>query len=226
MRWLHHQPHLDFDRSSLYQRVSELIHSFSTTSKDFTSCVASAFYAEIYLGSVTQQSGTVVTVTMANFKQHRDYKSNSVDDDISLLKLNEPIKFGPNIGMIGLPPLNGPPNTYEGQLATVSGWGRTSNTGTSLPSNLQFVEVEVISNSVCAPAYPGYIKDGMVCTSVVDAATCNGDSGGPLVINDETFGPIQIGIVSFGSAAGCDKLPSVYTRTSFYRPWIYTKSGV
>merc|ERR1712142_777590 len=37
----------------------------------------------------------------------------------------------------------------------------------------------------------------------------------------------QVGIVSFGSSAGCEKgYPAAFTRTEYYREWIETNSGV
>jgi hypothetical protein len=49
---------------------------------------------------------------------------------------------------------------------------------------------------------------------------CYGDSGGPLVAN-ESSKPVLIGLVSFGSAKGCDvRKPTVYTRVAYYNSWI------
>ena len=56
------------------------------------------------------------------------------------------------------------------------------------------------------------------------AGACYGDSGGPLV---STVGKVNniVGIVSYGSASGCNvKTPTVYTRVSYYAGWIITAS--
>jgi len=54
-----------------------------------------------------------------------------------------------------------------------------------------------------------------------------GDSGGPLVyrLDDGTY--IQVGIVSFGAAAGCELgYPTAFTRVSSFVSWISENTGI
>ncbi|KZS14417.1 Chymotrypsin-like protein [Daphnia magna] len=55
---------------------------------------------------------------------------------------------------------------------------------------------------------------------------CSGDSGGPLsFINEGVHN--QVGIVSFGPAAGCEiGLPAAFSRVSFYAKWISSITGL
>ncbi|KFB45034.1 AGAP005670-PA-like protein [Anopheles sinensis] len=68
------------------------------------------------------------------------------------------------------------------------------------------------------------IQPQNVCMSGANGrSACNGDSGGPLAVQDD--GSLQIGIVSFGSAAGCSiGMPSVYARVSFFLDFIEANS--
>lgn len=62
-----------------------------------------------------------------------------------------------------------------------------------------------------------------ICTKgeLVALGPCNGDSGGALIVYEEDSDTFeQIGIVSFGSAKGCDKAPVGYTRVLPYLKWI------
>ncbi|OCT92904.1 hypothetical protein XELAEV_18015970mg [Xenopus laevis] len=85
----------------------------------------------------------------------------------------------------------------------VTGWGRTSSSSITCSSSSWWGST-VKTTMVCA--------DGAgICSS------CNGDSGGPL--NCAVSGVYQVhGIVSFGSASGCNivQKPSVFTRVSAY----------
>jgi secreted trypsin-like serine protease len=54
-----------------------------------------------------------------------------------------------------------------------------------------------------------------------------GDSGGPLAHFDSNGVPTLIGIVSFGSSAGCELgYPSGYTRITSFLSWIELNSDV
>jgi len=51
--------------------------------------------------------------------------------------------------------------------------------------------------------------------------SCYGDSGGPLQVYPESECLFQvIGIVSFGRGCALYQIPGVYTRVSYYLPWI------
>merc|ERR1712210_356474 len=61
--------------------------------------------------------------------------------------------------------------------------------------------------------------------------SCNGDSGGPLVMKAgmRAAGQMwnQVGIVSFGSSAGCEVgYPAGFTRVEYYLEWIMSETGM
>ena len=54
-----------------------------------------------------------------------------------------------------------------------------------------------------------------------------GDSGGPLVYRESDGVYTQVGIVSFGAAAGCELgYPAAFTRVTSYLNWISSKTGL
>jgi secreted trypsin-like serine protease len=54
-----------------------------------------------------------------------------------------------------------------------------------------------------------------------------GDSGGPLVYQESDGRFTEVGIVSFGSSAGCERgYPAAFTRVTSYLDWIETTTGI
>ena len=53
-----------------------------------------------------------------------------------------------------------------------------------------------------------------------------GDSGGPLVGKDFKDTWYLIGIVSWGDNCGQRNKPGVYTKVTYYRNWIASKTGL
>ena len=105
----------------------------------------------------------------------------------------------------------------------VTGWGRTSEGGTT-SETLQKASVPYVATATCnAPdAYGGKVRTGMLCagfaTGGVDA--CQGDSGGPLVLKRMDQPPVLIGVVGWGEGCARKLKYGVYTRVSAYRTWI------
>ncbi|MFE7315838.1 serine protease [Streptomyces sp. NPDC057555] len=106
-----------------------------------------------------------------------------------------------------------------GGVATVYGWGDMTGDG-SYASRLRSARVNVLSNAVCARAYPGsadgtYKAASMVCAGEAKGGrdACQGDSGGPLVVNGRL-----VGLVSWGTGCGRPGSPGVYTRASAVLP--------
>ena len=134
------------------------------------------------------------------------------------------ITFGTKIQPVKLPAISSSYSTYVGDEVIASGWGRTSdNSGVS--SDLNFAVMEVITNTKCAKTYGLTITASNICVATPDGvSTCQGDSGGPLVLESTK---VQVGIVSFGSAAGCAKgYPAAFTRVTSFLPWIAEKTGL
>jgi secreted trypsin-like serine protease len=54
-----------------------------------------------------------------------------------------------------------------------------------------------------------------------------GDSGGPLVYQEDDGRYTEVGIVSFGAIAGCEKgYPAGFTRVTSYLDWIESNTGI
>lgn len=81
----------------------------------------------VYLGSTTRTvADHSVTVSSSNFKQHTGYKSSTLANDISLIKIPA-VTYTSKISAIKLPAIASSYSTYAGSTAIASGWGRTTN---------------------------------------------------------------------------------------------------
>merc|ERR1711892_1073286 len=164
---------------------------------------------------------TSFVINVKTIKQHPNYGSQGIDNDISVLELESavPLDLYPNIKPICLP-LQGA--TYSGATATVSGWGTVSSGG-SANAHLHEVGVTVFGQDDCG-AMNQYMSEDMLCAGLKEGGkdACQGDSGGPLFTADSTNNNSQtlIGVVSWGfGCAGVDAL-GIYSEVSLFRNWL------
>jgi secreted trypsin-like serine protease len=154
---------------------------------------------------------------------HPDYDSSSNDNDVALLQLPTPAALLP--GQVEVVSLNREADIAPGTLATVTGWGTTSEGGV-IAQILQEVEIPVVTNQVCNQSYGGGITSNMLCAGFQTGGkdSCQGDSGGPLVIPVNNSWA-QIGIVSFGNGCARPDFYGVYSRVSALVGWIESITG-
>uniref|UniRef100_A0A182M6N8 Peptidase S1 domain-containing protein n=1 Tax=Anopheles culicifacies TaxID=139723 RepID=A0A182M6N8_9DIPT len=111
-------------------------------------------------------------------------------------------------------------------IGTVSGFGRTTDTGSTSPV-VRFTSNPVMTNADCNRHWSTtQVQPQNVCqTTDGGRSSCNGDSGGPLTVQDGGRS-LQIGLVSFGSAAsGCSgPMPKVFARVSYFLDFIEANS--
>merc|ERR1711988_1564422 len=134
-----------------------------------------------------------------NVRAREAIKKNS---DIAVLTLETAVPLTSSVRPICLPSLSDISNSYEGQIATVAGYGLTEDGKTSVDQLLE-VDVPIISNTMCKRFYR-WLKSFHLCTHKPGSNTghCNGDSGGALFIKERgRF--VQIGVASFASQPNC-----------------------
>lgn len=126
---------------------------------------------------------------------HPDYsydeKTGNRLNDIALIKLREPldIENNPDLGLICVPDQNDDYNPYQGQMATVVGWGLTSNQLYTSSKVLLKVSLPVNSMDECVEMYdlPEESKNSMICTYQVGASPCMVRSAGGGENDDKIF---------------------------------------
>merc|ERR1719382_2084647 len=193
-------------------------------------CAEGASYFDILAGAHNVRASSEperVEITSYNGWTHPDWDTNTLANDLALIRLPEKITFNDYIIPACLPT----PDLVakEGDLVTPIGWGKPSDSASGISPVLRMVQdLPVITNKECNDVY-GIVGDGVVCIDTSGGkGTCNGDSGGPLGYYDETRERwIEVGIVSFGASAGCEVgYPSGFTRTNYYLDWIKEQAGI
>ncbi|XP_017786556.1 PREDICTED: mucin-3A [Nicrophorus vespilloides] len=160
---------------------------------------------------------------------HRQYDPATFENDLALLELEHPVQFDQHIIPICLPRDH---EDFTGRMATVTGWGRLKYGG-GVPSVLQEVQVPIMENTVCQEMFrtAGHSKvilESFLCAGYANGQkdSCEGDSGGPLVLQ-RPDGRYQLaGTVSHGIKCASPYLPGVYMRTTYYKPWIGSVTGI
>ncbi|XP_039481529.1 trypsin alpha [Drosophila santomea] len=178
----------------------------------------SASVLQVRAGSSYWSSGGVVA-KVAAFRNHEGYNANTMVNDIAVIRLSSSLSFSSSIKAIGLATYN-PAN---GASAAVSGWGTQSSGSSSIPSQLQYVNVNIVSQSQCASSTYGYgsqIKSTMICAYTSGKDACQGDSGGPLV-----SGGVLVGVVSWGYGCAYANYPGVYADVAVLRTWVISTAN-
>jgi hypothetical protein len=154
---------------------------------------------------------------------HPAYDEATSDSDVALLRLATPAALAPTaVGTISLVGPGDGSLVVPGTMATVTGWGATSEGGAGSNALLE-VAVPLVSNATCnAPSsYNGAVTENMLCAGLADGGkdSCQGDSGGPLIVpNGSSW--LQAGVVSWGFGCARPGLYGVYARVSQFKGWI------
>ncbi|KAK2576104.1 hypothetical protein KPH14_007438 [Odynerus spinipes] len=160
---------------------------------------------------------------------NRGYDPATFENDLALLELESPVQFDEHIVPICMPDEN---VDFTGRMATVTGWGRLKYNG-GVPSVLQEVQVPIMENSVCQEMFQiaGHSKlilESFLCAGYATGQrdSCEGDSGGPLVMQRPDGRWMLVGTVSHGIKCAAPYLPGVYMRTTYFKPWLHSITGV
>ena len=156
---------------------------------------------------------------------HEGYNNQTLENDIALLKVNGPINY-PNAVSIKLVNADDVAEgvIIPGVMSWVTGWGLTKVSPDVFPSNLQKVQLPIVSTAQAATVWGSIPNTDLMAGYLLgNKDACNGDSGGPLVV--PVFGEYKLaGIVSWGSSE-CNNY-GAYTRVSDFVTWITGKTGI
>lgn len=147
------------------------------------------------------------------------YNAFTSDSDFALLRLESAAS-----GTV-MPLLDDPALAVPGVLATVIGWGDTTNGRGNFPTRLQEVDVPVVELAVAnaSAAYKGTLTANMLPAGFAEGGkdSCSGDSGGPLMVPSPLApGWMQAGVVSFGAGCALPDVYGIYTRIGNFRDFV------
>ncbi|KFW75681.1 Transmembrane protease serine 11E, partial [Manacus vitellinus] len=153
---------------------------------------------------------------------HEKYLYPEHDYDIALVQLSKRVEFTSSIHRVCLPD---PSPTFSYNIyAVITGWGALTNDG-GLMANRKMPQTSDSSfrNSL-APAQMAALEILLAYFSYWIGPS--GDSGGPLVTPDSRLMWYLVGIVSWGDECAKPNKPGVYTRVTYFRDWITSKTGI
>lgn len=148
------------------------------------------------------------------------YDSKAFKNDIGLVRLPSNARLTRFVQTIQMA-INSD-NSYVGQFAVASGYGKVSDTEDT--NDLRYVNLEVISTEQCR-MYWSNVDDSQVCVKTDNPPhqTCNGDSGGPLaLISNKQL----IGLTSYGAKSCTAGVPAVFTRLNTQKGFIQSTTGI
>ncbi|CAG9793199.1 unnamed protein product [Diatraea saccharalis] len=180
------------------------------------------------------EGATPVDVPIKTKIKHEDYSATAFTNDIGILVLEREVTFTSLIKPICIPKDSElRARSFEDYNPIIAGWGDTEFQGPSA-THLQALQLPVVSNDFCAQAYINYkmqkIDERVLCAGYKKGGkdACQGDSGGPLmqpIWNDVDYTThfYQIGVVSFGRKCAEAGFPGVYSRVTYFVPWLEEK---
>ncbi|XP_013386306.1 plasminogen [Lingula anatina] len=154
---------------------------------------------------------------------HPDFNLDTVDSDIALLKLKQPVKFGTYIAPVCIPPEN--LTLPQGTLCYITGWGKKQETHIYGANALREAQVPIVDLQTCQNAFDYHITGNQFCAGYKFGGmdSCAGDSGGPLLC-EVTHGNRSrwhvYGVTSFGEGCGEKGKFGIYTKVTNFARWI------
>ncbi|XP_076657395.1 serine protease ea-like [Halictus rubicundus] len=169
-----------------------------------------------------------ISVEVEKIILHENYQPTSRNRtyDIALIRLSRDVPFTNYVQPICLPS-----NESIGQKLVAAGWWVLKLDDES-PSNLkQKVTIPFVEKEQCQAVYKNMsynLHPSQICAGgEKDKDPCSGSAGGPLMALERSpVGAAKwtvVGLVSFGAGCGIEGWPSVYTKVSYFVPWILSK---
>ncbi|EZA52937.1 Serine protease, partial [Ooceraea biroi] len=194
-------------------------------------CVRWADHANLTVGIgihdlENQDEGYIVPISKVIL--HEKFASDYLHDinDITLLRLQHPVKFNDNVRPACLPHKD---SDYTGLEVKITGWGRVSDRTYETSRYLRQAALRVMPWQECKnTSFGDHISRSMMCAYKDDTDACQGDSGGPLMYERGDGKHEVIGIVSWGIGCAIRGSPGVYVKNTDYLRWIkfHSRQGV
>jgi transmembrane serine protease 3 len=184
--------------------------------KPFNVTAGAHYYSYKEVGEVSVQVEQVINHHWYNYPVAQA-------NDITILKLSQPIKFNNHIQPACLPSQNEDPAT--GTQGLLAGWGDLYEGAGAGSDRLMQVYAPIVDSQTCKQQYEKVKKkidtQAMLCGGYWQGGkdTCQGDSGGPYLFRGRN-GYTLHGVVSWGEGCARAELPGVYARVSNYVDWI------
>ncbi|XP_029694521.1 complement C1r-A subcomponent-like isoform X2 [Takifugu rubripes] len=186
---------------------------------------------QVHLGHTNLKALLKSPILAASVHIHPEYNNSDGldrDNDIALIRLQQPLTFNAAIMPICLPAENR--KYVAGMMGVASGFGIVDIYPLRIPKNLNYAELPVVDQETCRHSFTELKKrrhnlprltDNMFCVGLPEGgqSSCLGDNGGPFALSDD--GQFwAAGIDSWGVDCGKQGTYRVYTKVANYLDWI------
>ncbi|XP_034946313.1 protein masquerade [Chelonus insularis] len=184
-----------------------------------------AIYVRVGDHDLTRKYGSpgAQTLRVATTYIHHNHNSQTLDNDIALLKLHGQTELKDGVCLVCLP-ARGVSHT-AGMRCTVTGYGYMGEAG-PIPLKVREAEIPIVSDAECIRKVNAVTEKIFILPASSFCAggelgndACQGDGGGPLVCLDDGFYELA-GLVSWGFGCGRVDVPGVYVKVSAFIGWI------
>ncbi|KAK0090600.1 hypothetical protein PV325_010566 [Microctonus aethiopoides] len=184
-----------------------------------------AIYVRVGDHDLTRKYGSpgAQTLRVATTYIHHNHNSQTLDNDIALLKLHGQAELKDGVCLVCLP-ARGVSHT-AGKRCTVTGYGYMGEAG-PIPLKVREAEIPIVSDAECIRKVNAVTEKIFILPASSFCAggelgndACQGDGGGPLVCQDDGFFELA-GLVSWGFGCGRIDVPGVYVKVSAFIGWI------
>ncbi|XP_039439951.1 protein masquerade [Culex pipiens pallens] len=184
-----------------------------------------AIYVRVGDYDLTRKYGSpgAQTLRVATTYIHHNHNSQTLDNDIALLKLHGQAELRDGVCLVCLPARG--VNHAAGKRCTVTGYGYMGEAG-PIPLRVREAEIPIVSDAECIRKVNAVTEKIFILPASSFCAggeegndACQGDGGGPLVCQDDGFYELA-GLVSWGFGCGRVDVPGVYVKVSSFIGWI------
>lgn len=172
----------------------------------------------------TQAGQHAKTIQVRTSYVHHNHNGITLDNDIALLRLEEPVNLEePSICLVCLPERSS--QMDPGKRCTVTGYGFETESGPAAlrvrQTSLPIVTDQECQNKTSAVlAKPFTLPASSFCAGgEAGQDACHGDGGSPLTCLVNGYYELT-GIVSWGYKCGSKDLPGLYSKVSTFVGWI------
>ncbi|XP_022908223.2 protein masquerade [Onthophagus taurus] len=184
-----------------------------------------AIYVRVGDHDLTRKYGSsgAQTLRVATTYIHHNHNSQTLDNDIALLKLHGQAELKEGVCLVCLPARG--VSHKAGKRCTVTGYGYMGEAG-PIPLKVREAEIPIVSDTECIRKVNAVTEKIFILPASSFCAggeegndACQGDGGGPLVCQDDGFYELA-GLVSWGFGCGRENVPGVYVKVSAFIGWI------
>ncbi|XP_055373211.1 protein masquerade [Condylostylus longicornis] len=184
-----------------------------------------AIYVRVGDYDLTRKYGSPAaqTLRVATTYIHHNHNSQTLDNDIALLKLHGQAELKDGVCLVCLPARG--VSHAAGKRCTVTGYGYMGEAG-PIPLRVREAELPIVSDAECIRKVNAVTEKIFILPASSFCAggeegndACQGDGGGPLVCQDDGFYEL-VGLVSWGFGCGRMDVPGVYVKVSSFIGWI------